>query len=982
MKKLNENFEKRFWGESSIKKRFNLRAFINIMLLAIFTVSAALAQNGAGKVVGKVVDSESGEGLIGVNVYFDGSTLGAATDVDGTFFIENVPAGNYTLIVQMISYGTLRVTDVKIEAGKVRKMELILKPEALTTDEVVVEAKMVQDNEASLLKMRQKSLSVSDAISAEAISRSGSSDAADAMKKVTGASVVDGKYVYIRGLGERYSSTQLNGAELPSSDPGKKAFQFDLLPSNFLDNIVTIKSFTPDKPGNFSGGIVDISTKTFPEDLTIKLNTSSAYSSNASLNNNFLTYHGGAKDWLGYDDGIRSIPSTLTDLNIHIWDEGEARWDEQKAQELDRVSKSFNSVMSVARKSVPVNQNYAFSIGNRINVGSTSSVGYLASMTYGHSFNYYDDGQVGRYTLNKGSITSLNPQLLLNDAKGTEEANWGGLATFSFNFNPAHEIGGNVFYSRSGIATTRYQEGSWPQEFSDENTVYVNRVLGYKERELRSYQLNGKHHFSSIFNLSMDWTAAFAKTLQNEPDLRLITDIEFRRPSGTQYSIVSSNFDNPSRYYRNLVDNGNTYNLNFSLPFNQWSNLGSKFKFGGSYQKKDRVFTERIFSYRADNQLFNQLNGNVEKFFSPENSGIKGIGKDRFGREFYEFGNLIYDNSKARNNYGGNQDIQAIYGMVELPLSRDLRFIGGLRYETTDLNMESDDFSLENGQINENDLLHSVNLIYAMKDNMNLRTAVTRTLARPNFREIAPFSAKEFVNDVEVKGNPELQRTLIDNYDLRWEYFLRPGEILAVSGFYKNLSNPIEFAYAFNSTKSNPIITYTNVNKAKLYGLELEARMSLEHFYTKFRNFSFGSNLSLVHSRVDIAGEELAARQGIDPNVKTTRVLQGQSNYVLNVDFSYTNPKWGTTAGLNFNTFGERLSKVSANITPDVYEQPQSMLDFIVSQKIYRRFGLKFAAKNLLNSKYKESYRFEGRDYIFLQYRTGRLFSVGASYSM
>jgi hypothetical protein len=278
-------FNKLNFMDSKLKISFTILLFTALL----FASSNITAQNN-GKIVGKVIDGELGDGLYGVNVILEGTTIGAASDLEGRYIIEKVPVGKYNIKFSSIGFTTKIVTDVEVKEGQSPNIEITLMPESIQTDEVVITAKAVEDSEAGLLIKRQKSSSISDAISAEAISRAGSGNAADAVTKITGASVVGGKYVYVRGLGDRYSATQLNGAELPSADPDTKSFNLDLFPSNLLDNLVTIKSFTPDKPGSFSGGLVDVATKNYPENFTFNFSASSSYNSNASLNDNFVKH--------------------------------------------------------------------------------------------------------------------------------------------------------------------------------------------------------------------------------------------------------------------------------------------------------------------------------------------------------------------------------------------------------------------------------------------------------------------------------------------------------------------------------------------------------------------------------------------------------------------------------------------------------------------------------------------------------------------
>lgn len=953
--------------------------FILVMVMAI-TLMGQTAEKG--KIFGSVVDSETGQPIIGANVYLENTSLGAASDLDGRFIILNVPVSSYTLIVSVVGYAETRINGVEVKNDDITKLDIMVQPEILTTDVVVVEAKALRNTEASLLKARQKSLAVSDAISAEGISRSGSGDAADAMKKVTGASVVDNKYVFIRGLGERYTITQLNGAELPSSDPDKKAFQFDIIPTNLLDNIVTTKTFTPDKPGNFSGGAVNIGTKTFPDYLMIKFSAGTEYNTQTTFSPDFITYDGGKNDWLGFDDGTRAIPVLLRDAEF-IPVTQEARFDSEKAEMLDAYSKSFNNIMDFKTIEGPVNSNIAMSIGNRVNFSNQSYLGYMGSMTYSRSHSFYKDGEIGRYVLASGH-NEMTPLLLLNDSKSSSEANMGFLADLTYFFNNNQKIGFNAFYSHNGTSITRYQNGQWPQELGldDPYRTYQTRVFTFLERDVRLYQLKGEHYFRPLLNLSVDWSASLARSTQDEPDRRAISLIYTASPTDTSYTIRGSNFPDPSRYYRYLKDNTDTYIVNFSLPFSLWSGRSNTFKFGYSYQDVTRDFRERIFSYSTVNNILNEVNGDLREFFGSAYSGITRIDTLSSGRLRYNFGNTIYDFSKPKNNYDGYQLIRAYYGMVDLSLLRNLRLIGGARYETTLINVESQDPTQLKTAIEEKDWLPSLGLIYQVSHDMNLRASASRTLARPNFRELAPYSTKDFSNDVELLGNPELKRTLILNYDLRWEWFYNPGKILSLSTFYKELKNPIEIAFSQYSTRSNPIVTYTNVERATIKGVEMEGRIGLGDFVNVLSPFSMGGNFTVLDSDVDIAGSELNSRLAIDSTASRTRSLQGQSNYILNLDFSYENSQWGTVVALNYNYFGKRLAKVSALITPDVFELPATQLNLIITQNISKYFSLKLSAKNLLNSPYLEEYEFEGEDYIFQKYTQGRSFGIGINYQL
>ena len=352
-----------------------------IVLYLLIPINQIYSQSTSGSLRGLVVDSETGETLIGVNVVLEGTLKGTATDIDGKYILRAIEPGTYTLIVSYISFTTQRITGVEIKAGESVQLDIILNPETEFLDEILITAEVVLDNEAGLLKQRQKSISFSDAISAESISRSGAGDAAGVLTKVVGASVVGGKYVYVRGLGERYSSTHMNGIELPTADPDKKAFQLDLIPSSLIENVVTLKTFTPDKPGNFSGGLVDVTTKDFPEEQTFEFSVSTAYNSQNAFQDGLLGEQSGT-DWLGYDDGQRKVPEYLQNLSDSDTElPGLSSGDNIGSEEsriLNKASRAFNNEMIPVNTKLPMDYGFGLSFGDQTETG-IGRLGYSVS---------------------------------------------------------------------------------------------------------------------------------------------------------------------------------------------------------------------------------------------------------------------------------------------------------------------------------------------------------------------------------------------------------------------------------------------------------------------------------------------------------------------------------------------------------------------------------------------------------------------------
>lgn len=953
---------------------FKRNPILFLLLFLTLFPSLILAQE-SGTLSGKIVDNEFGEGLIGANVLVIGTSIGAATDVEGKYEIKGIPAGIYSVRFSSVGFAKKTVTNIEIKAGEVTKIDITLSTEAFETEEVVVTAQAVTNTEASLLVKRQKAMAVSDAISAEAISKSGSGDAAAAMKKVTGASVVGGKYVYVRGLGERYSATTLNGAELPSADPDKKSFQLDLFPSSLLENINTVKTFTPDKPGTFTGGLVDVTMKSFPEKFYVSFSASSSMNSQVTGSDNFILPNEGGNDWLGMDDGTRELPDLLKDPDVSIPSYTSVKTEED-ALYLDRISKSFNTVMTPRSASAPVNQAISFSVGNNLQLGE-GTVGYFGSLTWNQNYSFYDNGELGRWNLvgPLAEVEGLDKQSLFNDTKGSREVNWGAVANLAYKHNSVGQLKVSYIRTQSGESTARYISGFW-KDIADENdenpAVYETRVLSWKERALNTVQFEGEHQLGFLFDSKFDWKASFSKNEQDEPDQRYFSNHYAwnKRDQKFIYQSPTSLYSRPIRYFRDLEETNDNYQVNLQVPFSQWSGLSARLKVGGGYTKVDRDYKQRRFEYIQDEVSYKDFEGDNEAYFEavglvdPENS-------------FREFGQVISESKSLKNNFTGMQETTAAYAMIDIPVSRDLRLIGGVRMEKTLMEGISGDPDQPVGKIDNTDWLPSINLVYQLSENMNFRVAYSNTIARPTFRELAPYTSFEFIGDFLFEGNSNLKRTLIKNYDIRYEWFLNPGEIFAVSGFYKDFADPIE--KFIDSRVANGIISVQNVEKANIYGIEFEFRKDLSKYGSLLRGISFGTNFTYVESEVDIPQTELDYIKVSDPDASSTREFQGQSPYLFNINLNYENADAALFAGVYYNIFGDRLSIVTMGANPDVYERGYGSLDLKVTKEFIDLFKISLSAKNLLNPEIKHTQELNDKEFVYQSYKKGISFGVSFS---
>ena len=952
---------------------YKMKKFVFALLFLMSITQNVFSQSNTGLIIGQILDGSNGEPLIGANVIVQGLTLGAAADIDGNYKINEVPAGNYSLIFSMVGYGKKTVKNVEVKADKITKINIILVSKVIQTQEVIITAKALNNTEASLLSKRQKSVAVSDAVSAEQFSKSGAGNAAEAVKQVVGASVVDGKYVYVRGLGDRYTSTQLNGAEIPSIDPYKRAGSIDLIPSNLIDNIQAIKTFTPDKSGDFSGGSVDITTKDFPDKLELSFSASSSFNSQLTFNQNGLGSAESSTDWLGMDNGMRDLPSIIGE-DTYVPLAGKAQTDNVLAKQIDDITKAFSLGMNPNKRTIPVNQSYSFSLGNQINFLS-NPLGYLVSLSYKRNQSGYFNGQVGRWS--RGVVdpnkTQLDTTFNMNDRKSTDNVLWGSIVKLSYKLSPHHIISFNGMYNQNGKNSARFISGSYPYD-QDPNWLYQVRSIQYKERSLKSFQLNGEHQFLDILNMKFDWEASMLNSYQNEPDLRFFYNFV------TQNNVygIKSNLA-PERYYRNTDENKKELHFNFTVPFKQWNQETAEVKFGGFYSEKNRNFRERRFIYSPSNRIgtfLRQVDGNISQLFSDKFLGWVSTDTLGNGVTLNKIPIYIQETDQTSSDYDGKNIVRAAYGMINLPVFLDLRFIGGLRMETTDMNVNSLKTGKKRGGIRTDDLLPSVSLIYSPFKNINIRGSFSKTLARPNFREISPFTNYDFNGGDRYVGNPELNRTIIANYDLRWEWFRRPGEVLSVSLFMKEFHNPIEVKI---QDAVNNVLSWTNVDKAQVKGVELEVRSRLDIISQTFKNFSVGGNLSLISSKVDIDKKEFESIKLYEPGADNKRPFQGQSPYILNLNFNYENPDVGLAASVFYNVFGKRLSAVGSVGAPDVYEQPFHLLNLSVNKKIFSTLSLKLGINNILNNKIEKAQEFKGKEYIYSSYSIGSTYSVSWS---
>jgi outer membrane receptor protein involved in Fe transport len=924
------------------------------LFLLILLLTSARAQQGS--IRGKITDSKTGEDLIGATAMLEGITIGASTDLEGNYAIENVEPGTYSIKCQYISYETMIITGVAVKPGQVYVLNVRLVPVSYGLQEVVVEAKTLRHTEAALLTMQQKSATVIDGISAQQISRSGDGDAAQALKRITGVTVEGGKYVYVRGLSDRYSKTLLNGAEIPGLDPNRNTVQLDLFPGNLIESILVHKAFSPELSGSFTGGMVDVRTRDFPEKYTLRFSTSFSYNTQSSLRKRYLTYKDGNLDWLGIDDGTRDLPVNPEDIPYYP----------TNRDRIDEVTRSFNKIMAPEEKRSFLDHSHSFSVGNRVNLFG-KPLGFIAGLSYSRSYHYYDGGRVGYYRLLGSGDEVLNEEYIYDDRQGEMDVLWGGLLNLSYKFSNKHKVALNVIHNHGGQSSARYMIGEVPSD--GVGRFRETRTLKFIERSLTFVQLRSEHYFEELAGLKVEFQSAYSYSVQNEPDLRFFTNSYYPdAPEGSRYALNPSEYRVPARYFRDLNQHNLDNGIHGELPFDLLG-AASKFRFGGSLLYVSRDFNEKRLDYQSQVSYYS---GDVEEYLSDEYIGQNHPLYDPVTKKNY--GLYIQDATDLKNSYTSDQTVAGTYLMTDVSLFTGLRLIAGARLETNHLFSESDNPKYEPGKLNDNDLLPSVNLTYTVFTRTNLRLAYNRTLARPSFREIAPGDAEEFQGGLVYVGNPDLKRTLIDNFDLRWEYYPDKGEVWSAGMFYKTFKDPIELADDIRA--NNTQLTWINTKEATVYGAELEIRKKLG-FIPLTGRFSLGANLALVRSLVSIDSLELLLIRAYDPGAEDTRVMFGQAPYALNALMSYDNDSVGLSANLSFNITGKKLAVVMRGGTPNVFEEPSGLLNFTLEKKVGRRMALTFAADNILDRKIKYTYNYRGKEYIYRSYTQGIRFSTG-----
>ncbi len=905
-----------------------------LLSLLILSVLPGTAAAQAGKIVGRVVDRSTARPIPNVSVLLQDESAGDLSSMDGRFVLRTVPAGTHSVVVEMLGYANKTVTGVVVGTDSVTTLDILMEPAALRMGELVVEATVETGSVAALLTERQSEAYVVDAIGADQISRSPDGDAAAALRRVPGLSVVDGRFPYVRGLGERYSGTTLNGAPLASPMPDRKAVPLDIVPSDLLESIVTAKTYSPDQPGDHAGGLIELRTKDFPARRILSVSASSSYTS-ASTFQEGLGYAGGGLDFLGFDDGTRALPTALpTDQRVIYPNFSRA--------DLERFGEAFRGDWGPVAGTLPPNTSFGLSFGDDLEVFGRS-LGILVSATHSNSFNR-KDGIIERVFSASGVD---DPEIDYAGNASTRSVSLGGLANLSYELSPTTRITANLLYNRLMDDEARTYQG-----FNlDTNTDQRNHRLRFLAQTLTNAQLRGEHVLGFLGGAKLDWRGARSQAQRYEPNTR---EVLYREEDGQFrfYNFVSSG----SVFHQNLVDDTYSGAADLELPFTLGGpDRNATFKVGGGMSTKDRNAFTRRFRFLA-------IPGGVV------NNAVRGREpNDLFNSETIGSNGFELQEATFRpDNYDAEERIMAGYAMFDGEITGSLRVMTGLRVESATQEVAPRDLfdmgldPLHAARLDAADLLPALNIAVQLAERMNLRLGASRTLARPQLRELAPFSFADYAGGYLTVGNPELLRSTIRNFDVRWESFLGERSVVAASAFYKTFDNPIEVS-VLPSTEL--LKTWVNGGSADNWGVEFELRSGLEGISPTLRGISLNTNLTLVRSSVsvpDVIRVYIPGEGGSDlPVVAKDRALQGQSPYIVNIGLTYAAESGSAVGGqpgdltvsVLFNRFGRRIDAVGGQATPDIHEEPRSQLDIVAERTLFGGAKLKLSASRLLGNR-------------------------------
>lgn len=900
---------------------------------ALFATEAQAQAAAAptGKITGRIVDAASGQGISAAQIQVVGTQFGTQSGVDGRYTIIKLPAGTTTLQVRRIGYGPKTITGIIVPANGTVEQDVTLQTAEVQLAAISVTATKEKGTVNEALNQQRNATNVVNAITAEQIARSPDNDAAAAAQRVSGVSVQDGKYLQVRGLSERYTTASLNGARIPSPEPERKVVPLDLFPASLLQDVTTSKTFTPDQPGDFAGANVNIRTREFPAARQINYSTSMGFGDRVlGQTLPFAPRAGG--ELIGRASNARRIPDAIASANF-LGNINQSQFNQMALQQ--------RNVWNPTPRSGGLNGSFGASAGGNTILGKR--IGYVLSGNYGYSEEVRADE---RYAVgNQGANNTVVPLTEVRGETGRSSAQWGGIANVSTLLGKSSRVSLNSTITRSADNEARQDRGF------DENLgdSIARTTLRYVERGVATLTGQGEHQLGERHKTG--WALSYGKTNRREPDR---SDVVYVRAPDGQYQILAS-LDGARRLYFDLEENNLTGQVDHTINLGSVANQNT-LKVGAYLRSTDRRSDAPIFAFitRAPESVVRQsadvIFGAEQACASCDVINVQPIGQ--------------------AGAYTADDRTAAGYAMADWGLTSRVRMIAGARFEQARITVNA---STQGGftttaALDNSDILPSLLLNTKLTENQNLRFGITRTLARPEYRELAPVTFRDVLGGVSVTGNADLVRSLIDNVDLRWEAFPNPGEVLSVGVFAKRFDRPIERLE--QATSGAYQARYQNALSATNVGVELELRKQLGFLGSWGESLTGFSNLTLMRSSVD-----LDSTGGLTVT-DATRRLVGQAPYVVNGGLTYSSLSGRTNATILYNVVGERITAAGVVPLPNIVEVPRHLLDMSLRFPVWGSLSARVDARNLLDART----RFMQGNLEREGFNSGRTLSMGFSW--
>lgn len=916
----------------------HLKSLLTSVLFFLVCGFTLVAQTGSIK--GTIKDAKTNEPLIGAAVAIQGTTNGSITDVEGNFLIANAPVGKQNISITYISYQT-KLIEVTVEAGKQIILNTALDEDAgQTLQEVVVTASRATNTEVAVISEIKSIQQVAVGVSAQQITKSQDRDAAQVARRIPGVSIVDNRFVLIRGLSQRYNTVMINDIIAPSTEIDSRAFSFDMIPSSIIDRILIYKSGAAELPGEFAGGVIKIYTKRAPEENFTNINLTLGYRNNTTFQQVKRT-NPGKLDFLGFEGQDRQIPSSIPN--------NPSLFNSLSPQARAIFANKFANTWDIQSKNVPLDIRGSLNFGRRFNIGSVQ-IGNLTSINY-TSTNQFTENDLSIY---RNGTTAGSRSVNYKDDQFAYNARLGLLHNWSFRFGPNFTLEFKNLFNQLGTSETVVRTG---QDIDDNRDIrsYSER---FESRSIYSSQLVGKHTLGSRFNLN--WELGYAYTRRTEPDwkrLRYTRNIPEPNETPQEYSAQTDGLlTNAARFSSKL--NESVYSANINTEYRLGAKKdndadNAKLRLGLYAESKQRDFSARWFGYTGGNQSIRfQPIGSI---FSPSNvTGADG---------YY----TLTEGTQQNDKYTASNTLLATYAGTYLPVTDRFNATVGVRLEVNNQYMKSkpnpSTGSNRDLEVNRDvtALLPSLNLTYDLNDKQLVRLAYFSSLNRPELRELAPFLYFDFNANANVQGNENLKTARIQNIDARWEYYPTPSELISFGAFYKHFKNPIE---TFLPEPNTPLIldyTFINGQSAYSYGVEAEIRKSLSEVSSNrfLQKLTLLANASYIISRIDLGdfvqlpSAITTAPYDVKGITDSKRPMMNQSPYLINAGVYYNNEESGIQANILYNVYGPRIFAVGSSLTRTIYEMPRNVIDITFIKTFARKWEVKAGIQDILNQKFR-----------------------------